>query len=77
MLTGRCFRMRTNKMTRLNFQQFASDDYWHKREEQNLKSNLKQEAEYDKEIERIYKDMLDAAQKEIDAFSASMPTQRV
>lgn len=56
-------------MTRLNLQQFASSaDYWRKREEQNLKSNLKQEAEYDKEIERIYKDMLDAAQKEIDAF---------
>lgn len=56
-------------MARLNLQQFASSaDYWRKREEQNLKSNLKQEAEYDKEIERIYKDMLDAAQKEIDAF---------
>ena len=56
-------------MTRLNLQQFASSaDYWRKREERNLKSNLKQEAEYDKEIERIYKDMLDAAQKEIDAF---------
>lgn len=51
-----------------NLQLFASADYWRKREEQNLKSNLKQEAEYDKEIERIYKDMLDAAQKEIDAF---------
>ena len=56
-------------MMRLNLQQFASSaDYWRKREERNLKSNLKQEAEYDKEIERIYKDMLDAAQKEIDAF---------
>ena len=55
-------------MTRLNLQQFASGDYWRKREERNLKSNLKQEAEYDKEIERIYKDMLDVAQKEIDAF---------
>ena len=56
-------------MTRLNLQQFASSaDYWRKREERNLKSNLKQEAEYDKEIERIYKDMLDATQKEIDAF---------
>lgn len=56
-------------MMRLNLQQLASSaDYWRKREEQNLKSNLKQEAEYDKEIERIYKDMLDAAQKEIDAF---------
>lgn len=55
-------------MMRLNLQQFASADYWRKREERNLKSNLKKEAEYDKEIERIYKDMLDATQKEIDAF---------
>ena len=55
-------------MMRLNLQQFASADYWRRREEQNLKSNLKQEAEYDKEIERIYKDMLDSVQKEIDAF---------
>lgn len=56
-------------MMRLNLQQFASSaDYWRKREERNLKSNLKKEAEYDKEIERIYKDMLDATQKEIDAF---------
>ena len=68
-MTGRCSRMRAKKMTRLNLQQLASSaDYWRKREERNLKSNLKQEAEYDKEIERIYKDMLDAAQKEIDAF---------
>ena len=51
-----------------NLQLFASADYWRKREERNLKSNLKKEAEYDKEIERIYKDMLDATQKEIDAF---------
>ena len=68
-MTGRCSRMRAKKMTRLNLQQLASSaDYWRKREERNLKSNLKQEAEYDKEIERIYKDMLDATQKEIDAF---------
>ena len=51
-----------------NLQLFASADYWRKREERNLKSNLKKESEYDKEIERIYKDMLDATQKEIDAF---------
>ncbi len=67
-MTGRCSRMRKKKMMRLNLQQFASADYWRKREERNLKSNLKQEAEYDKEIERIYKDMLDSVQKEIDAF---------
>lgn len=56
------------KRTMFNLQLFASADYWRKREERNLKSNLKKEAEYDKEIERIYKDMLDATQKEIDAF---------
>ena len=55
-------------MKRLNLQIFSSADYWRKREEENLKSNLKQEKEYDKELERIYKDMLDAVQKEIDAF---------
>ena len=65
-MTGRCSRMR--KRTMFNLQLFASADYWRKREERNLKSNLKKESEYDKEIERIYKDMLDATQKEIDAF---------
>lgn len=65
-MTGRCSRMR--KRTMFNLQLFASADYWRKREERNLKSNLKKEAEYDKEIERIYKDMLDSVQKEIDAF---------
>lgn len=60
--------MRKRTRTMFNLQLFASADYWRKREERNLKSNLKKEAEYDKEIERIYKDMLDATQKEIDAF---------
>ena len=53
-----------------NLQMFAvsSKDYWENREKEALKAYQKQEEEYDKEIERIYRDMLDAIQKEIDAF---------
>lgn len=46
----------------------SSKDYWENREKEALKAYQKQEEEYDKEIERIYRDMLDAIQKEIDAF---------
>ena len=46
----------------------AASNYWKKREEENLRKNLKTEAEYAKEIERIYKDMMDDIQKDIDAF---------
>lgn len=46
----------------------ASSDYWRKREEEALKHYIKQEAEYDKEIKRIYQSQLDAIQKEIDSF---------
>ncbi len=46
----------------------ATSNYWKKREEENLRKNLKTEAEYAKEIERIYKDMMDDIQKDIDAF---------
>ena len=45
-----------------------SREYWRKREEEALTKYQKSEAEYDKEIERIYADMLDGCQKEIDAF---------
>ena len=48
----------------------SSKDYWENREKEALKAYQKQEEEYDKEIERIYRDMLDAIQKEIDAFYA-------
>ena len=47
-----------------------SDEYWRKREEETLKHYIKDEQEYDKEIKRIYTDMLDATQKEIDSFYA-------
>lgn len=42
--------------------------YWRKREAENLANNLKDEKAYKKELDRIYKDMLDACQKEIDSF---------
>lgn len=42
--------------------------YWAKREEEALKHYIKDEAEYDKEIDRIYKSMLDSVQNEINAF---------
>lgn len=45
-----------------------SEKYWREREEAWLKKNQKTEQEYEKEIERIYKDMLDACQNEINAF---------
>lgn len=43
-------------------------DYWKKREDEALKHYITDEAEYDKEINRIYSDMLDACNKEINAF---------
>lgn len=45
-----------------------SAEYWKKREAANLASNLKDEKAYKKELDRIYKDMLDGCQKEIDSF---------
>lgn len=45
-----------------------SRDYWRKREEEALKHYIKDEAEYDKEIQRIYKNQLDAIQTQINAF---------
>ena len=47
-----------------------SREYWRKREEEALKKYKKSEAEYDKEIERIYKDMVDSCNKEINSFYA-------
>ena len=45
-----------------------SREYWLKREEEALKKYIKEEKEYDREIKRIYANMLDACQKEIDSF---------
>lgn len=45
-----------------------SKTYWEKREAEALKIYIKDEAEYSKELDRIYADMLDGIQKEIDGF---------
>lgn len=46
----------------------SSADYWAKREAENLKRQIKDEAEYERELKRIYKETLDRVQKEIEAF---------
>lgn len=45
-----------------------SRDYWAQREEEQLRHNLTDEREYSRQIEKIYQDMLDKCQREIDAF---------
>lgn len=52
-----------------------SRDYWAKREEEALKHYIQDEKEYDREIKRIYANMLDNCQKEIDSFYAKYATQ--
>ena len=42
--------------------------YWKEREEEQKRHNLEEEEAYTKELERIYDNMLDSCQKEIDAF---------
>lgn len=42
--------------------------YWADREEENLKHYVRDEKEYDRELRRIYSNMLDGVQKEIDGF---------
>lgn len=46
----------------------SSRDYWNKREAEALKHYITDEKEYDKRINEIYDNMLDAIQKEIDSF---------
>lgn len=46
----------------------TSKEYWAEREAEQLKHNITEEAAYSKEIDRIYRQMLDACQKEIDGF---------
>lgn len=45
-----------------------SRDYWAKREADQLKHYAKDEKEYDRQLQQIYKNMLDNCQKEIDSF---------
>ena len=46
----------------------SSKTYWEKREAEALKHYLQEEQEYQTQLRAIYQNMLDAAQKEIDAF---------
>lgn len=46
----------------------SSQEYWKNREEEQRKKNIKDEAEYAKEIEKIYVNMMDEIQKEINGF---------
>lgn len=45
-----------------------SEQYWKQREEKQLKHNITDEKEYQKRLQQIYQNMLDACQNEIDAF---------
>jgi SPP1 gp7 family putative phage head morphogenesis protein len=47
-----------------------SREYWLKREAEALKIRIIDEKEYQKEIDQIYQNMLDACQKEIESFYA-------
>ena len=47
-----------------------SRDYWAKREAEQLKHNITEEEEYNKQIKLIYQNMLDSCQKEINSFYA-------
>ena len=44
----------------------SSEEYWRQREEEQRKKNITDEKEYQREINRIYADMMDSIQKEID-----------
>lgn len=48
----------------------TSREYWLKREAEQRKKNITDEAECQKKLKRIYEDMLDSIQKEIDEFYA-------
>ena len=45
-----------------------SIDYWSAREARQREQNRREERNHAKELRRIYQDMLDGAQREIDAF---------
>lgn len=45
-----------------------SREYWSKREAEQLKHYITDEAEYDREIQRIYSNMLDSCNEQINAF---------
>ena len=45
-----------------------SKEYWEKREAEQLKHNITDEKEYSKHVKKIYDDMLNSVQEQIDAF---------
>lgn len=53
----------------------TSQEYWAKREAAQLRHNITDEKEYDKQIARIYSDMLDACQSDINAFYGKYAAQ--
>ena len=48
----------------------TSQEYWRKREEENRKRNVRSQKEYAEEIKKIYRDMMEETQKQIDGFYA-------
>ena len=46
----------------------SSIEYWRRREEEQLRRNITEEAEYEKQVRKIYDRMMADIQKEIDAF---------
>lgn len=52
-----------------------SKDYWAQREAEATENYIRNEAEYSRQIKKIYADMLDACQKEIDAFYGKYASQ--
>lgn len=46
----------------------SSADYWRRREEAQRRKNIRDEAAYAKELERIYEEMRDRVENEINAF---------
>ena len=47
-----------------------SEEYWRDREEEQRRKNITDEKEYFKELNRIYQEMMDGIQKEIESFYA-------
>lgn len=48
----------------------TSQEYWRKREEENRRRNVRSQKEYAEEIKKIYRDMMEETQKQIDGFYA-------
>lgn len=53
----------------------SSKTYWAEREAEALKHYIKEEAEYDRQIQKIYKDMLDDIQTQINSFYGKYATK--